>query len=417
MKDTRVVITGYGAICSMGENVPDIWDAIMAYKVGYKRYEYADASIKAKFFGYIEPDRQRYAGFPKSIMKMAPEFARYAMVASREALHMAFGDGCKLANYVSPFDIGVVIGTGWGGADSVARNSDEYRESGTTSSFATVTTMNSVATAAVSLNWNIRGYQNTPVAACATGTMAIGDAYEVIKSGRQKVMLAGGSESLKSPVNVWSIDVTQALSKEQDEVEKACCPFDAKRSGFILSEGAAILCLEEMEHALSRGATILGEITGYANYSDAHDMTAPAEDMLARYHAIQHALRHAGCTAEQIDYINLHGTSTPKNDVNESNALKWALGDAAYRIPMSSTKSYTGHLIGAAGALESIFCLKTIETGVIPATLHLQNKDPECDLNYTPNQHATGQAIQTALNLSFGFGGANCAAVFKRFDN
>jgi len=278
-------------------------------------------------------------------------------------------------------------------------------------------TMASVATAAVSLNWNIRGYQNTPVAACATGTMAIGDAYEVIKSGRQKVMLAGGSESLKSPVNVWSIDVTQALSKEQELVEQACCPFDAKRSGFILSEGAAVLCLEEMEHAISRGAVILGEITGYANYSDAHDMTAPADDMLARYHAIQHALRDAGCAAEQLNYVNLHGTSTPKNDVNESNAVKWALGEAAYTIPMSSTKSYTGHLIGAAGALESIFCLKTIETGIIPATLNLKNKDPECDLNYTPNQHLAGQTVNTALNLSFGFGGANCAAIYRRFDN
>lgn len=417
MTKKRVVVTGYGAICSMGENVPEIWEAVMAYKVGYKRHEYADASIKAKFFGYIEPNRQRYAGFSKSIMKMAPEFAKYAMVASREALQMAFGNSSKLPAHISPFDIGVVIGTGWGGADAVARNSEEYRESGTTSSFATVTTMNSVATAAVSLNWNIRGYQNTPIAACATGTMAIGDAYEIIKSGRQKVMLAGGSESLKSPLNVWSIDITQALSKEQERVDLACCPFDARRSGFILSEGAAILCLEEMEHALARGATILGEITGYANYSDAYDMTAPAEDMLARYHAIQHALRDAGCAPDQVSYVNLHGTSTPKNDVNESNAVKWALGDAAYHIPMSSTKSYTGHLIGAAGAMESIFCLKTIDTGVIPATLHLQHKDPECDLNYTPNQHLAGQTVNTVLKLSFGFGGANCAAVFKRFEH
>jgi 3-oxoacyl-[acyl-carrier-protein] synthase II len=399
----------------MGENVPQIWDAIMAYKTGYKYYAYPDESIKAKFFCYIEPNRQRYTGFPKAITKMAPEFAKYAMVAAREALQMAFGPDMNLAGQVSPFDIGVVIGTGWGGADAVSYNCYEYLESGTTSSFATVTTMNSVATAAVSLNWNIRGYQNTPVAACATGTMAIGDAYEVIRSGRQKVMLAGGSESLKSAQNVWSIDITQALSKEQELAERACCPFDAKRSGFILSEGAAILCLEEMEYALARGARILGEVTGYANYSDAYDMTAPAEDMLARYHAIGHALRDANCTPDEIDYVNLHGTSTPKNDVNESDAVKWALGDAAYRIPMSSTKSYTGHLIGAAGALESIFCLKTIETGVIPATIHLRHKDPACDLDYTPNEHRPGQTIDTALNLSFGFGGANCAAVFERF--
>lgn len=387
----------------------------MDYQIGYKLHVYEDPTIKAKFFGFVEHDRKRYAGFSKSIMKMAPEFARYAMLASREALDMAFGDDKKLAELVSPFDIGVIIGTGWGGADAVIASGEDYRESGTTSSFATVTTMNSVATAAVSMNWNLRGYQNTPIAACATGTMAIGDAYEIIKSGRQKVMLAGGSESLKDRVNVWSIDVTQALSKEVEQVELACCPFDAKRSGFILSDGAAIVCLEEMEHALARGATILGEVSGYANYSDAYDMTAPAEDMKARQYAIEHALRDAGCEPHQIDYINLHGTSTQKNDVNETNSIKFALGEAAYSIPMSSTKSYTGHLIGAAGALESIFCLKAIGSGVIPATINLRHPDPECDLNYTPNQHSRGHTIHTALNLSFGFGGANCAAVFKRF--
>lgn len=414
MSDRRVVVTGYGAVCSLGENVPEIWDSILNYRVGYKKHEFSDPSIKARYFGFIAPDRKRYEGFSKSVLKMVPEFARYVLVASREALNMAFGSHENLANAVSPFDIGAIIGTGWGGVDAVNNNNNSYRESGVASSFSTLMSMPSIGTAAVSMNWNIRGYQNTPIAACATGTMAIGDAYEVIKSGRAKVMLAGSSESLKEQFNVWSIDVMQALSKEQDDVRLACCPFSQRRSGFVLSEGAAVLCLESYEHALARGAHILGEITGYANYSDAYDMTAPAEDLQARRRSIEGALAAAGKRPSQIDYVNLHGTSTPKNDINETDSVKAALGDAAYAIPMSSTKSYTGHLIGAAGSLEAIFCLKTIETGLIPATVHLDEPDPACNLNYTPNQHNPLGNVKTVMNLSFGFGGANCAMVLER---
>jgi 3-oxoacyl-[acyl-carrier-protein] synthase II len=414
MSGKRVVVTGYGAICALGDSVPQIWDAIMDYRVGYKPHDFDDQSIKAKFFGFIEPDRKRYAGFSKAVLKMVPEFAKYALVASREALEMAFGPSAPLDSLKSAFDIGAIIGTGWGGVDAVNRNNNDYRACGVSSSFATLQSMSSVGTAVVSMNWNLRGYQNTAVAACATGTMAIGDAFEVIKSGRAKVMLAGGSESLREQFNVWSIDIIQALSKEQADPRRACCPFSAHRSGFVLSEGAAVLCLEEREHAIERGATILGEITGYANYSDAYDMTAPADDLQARRHTIVHALRDAGRHPGQIQYVNLHGTSTPLNDINETRSIKAALGDAAYAIPMSSTKSYTGHLIGAAGSLETIFCLKAMETGTIPATINLDAPDPECDLNYAPNKHLTGQNIDAVLNLSFGFGGANCALVMQK---
>lgn len=411
----RVVVTGYGAVCALGDNVSEIWAAIMDYRIGYQRVEYADPNIKAKFFGFMTPNRRRYDGFSKSILKMAPEFAKYALVASREALDMAFGAGAVPTEQVSPFDIGVIIGTGWGGTDSVNMNNNDYRDSGVSTSFATLMSMHSVATGIASLNWNLRGYQNTPIAACATGTMAIGDAYEIIRSGRQTVMLAGGSESLKEQYNVWSIDVTQALSKEQDDPVRACCPFAVERSGFVLSEGAAVLCLEELEHAQARGARILGEITGYANYSDAYDMTAPAEDLGARVRVIEKSLSNAGLLAGDLDYINVHGTSTPHNDLNETRALKAALGAEVAKIPMSSTKSYSGHLIGAAGSLESVICLKAIETGTIPATIHLHNPDPLCDLDYTPNTHRHGQTLDTVMNLSFGFGGANCALVLERY--
>jgi 3-oxoacyl-[acyl-carrier-protein] synthase II len=413
MQVKRVVVTGYGAVSALGENVPEIWDAIMNYRVGYKAVEFPDPKINARFFSFMEDRRQRYAGFPKAVLKMLPTFAKNALVASREALTMAFGGGDDIHRYLqSPFDIGAIIGTGWGGTDAVNDNNNDYRDSGLASSFATLMSMHSIGTAAVALNWNLRGYQNTPVAACATGTIAIGDAYEVIRSGRAKVMLAGGSESLKEVFNVWSIDVIQALSKEQHDVRRACCPFSARRSGFVLAEGAAVLCLEEREHALARGATILGEITGYGNYSDAYDMTAPADDLRARHMAIVRAVGPAG--PGRIGYINLHGTSTPINDVNETNTIKSAFGDAAPGIPMSSTKSYTGHLIGAAGSLETIFCLKALETGTIPATIHLDEADPACDLDYTPNRHRQVQRIDAALNVSFGFGGANSALVVER---
>lgn len=411
----RVVVTGYGAVCSLGEDADEIWQSIMAYRLGYSRVDYPGTSIKAKFFGFMEPSRKRYDGFRKSILKIVPEFAKYALVASRDALRMAFGSDDMLHEHVSPFDIGVVIGTGWGGNDATNINNNDYRRHGMSTSFATLMSMPSVATGIVSLNWNLRGYQNTPVAACATGTMAIGDAFEIIRSGRQKVMLAGGSESIREECNVWSIDITQALSKEEDDPTIACCPFDQRRSGFVLSEGAAVLCLEEMDHALSRGANILGEITGYANYSDAFDMTAPAEDMQARIQAIKRTLEQSGKRSEDIGYINLHGTSTPHNDVNESNAVRAALGPAAYGIPMSSTKSFSGHLIAAAGSLESILCLKAIETGIVPATVNLHHPDPTCDLDYTPNEHRQLPNIDTALNLSFGFGGANCALMIEAF--
>jgi 3-oxoacyl-[acyl-carrier-protein] synthase II len=415
MTSKRVVVTGYGAVCALGENVPAIWDSIMEYRIGYSRIDMSEANVQAKFFGFMAQDRKRYKDFSKTLLKMAPPFARNALVASKEALAMAFGPDVSPTADISPFDIGVIIGTGWGGVDSVISNHEEYRELGITTSFATLMSMHSVATGIVSLNWNLRGYQNTPIAACATGTMAIGDAYEIIRSGRQKVMLAGGSESLVGGFNVWSIDVTQALTKAQDDPTLACCPFDVSRSGFVLSEGAAVLCLEDLDHALARNATILGEVTGYANCSDAHDMTAPADDMQARVQVIRRSLANAGREADAIDYINAHGTSTRHNDLNETNSLKIALGDAARRIPMSSTKSYTGHLIGAAGSFEAIVCLKSIETGTIPATIHLANPDPECDLDYTPNVHATGRNVDVAMNLSFGFGGTNCALVLEKY--
>lgn len=410
----RVVVTGYGAVTSSGVNVPGIWDSIIECKPGYARHEFKDEKIGARFFGFVNEDKSGLKPFKKSLLRAVPTFGRHALVAAHEAIEMAFGNASEMDRFHDPFDRGVIVGTGWGGCDSVNINNEEYMNHGFSSPFSTLMSMNSIATGAVAMNWRMRGYQNTPVAACASGTIALGDAYEIIRSGRANMMIAGGSESLRGQFNVWSIDVLQALSKEQEGLSSACCPFDKKRSGFVLSEGSAILVMEDYDSAKSRNADILGEIVGYANFTDAKDYTAPAEDMMARVMAIRSACNQAGISAADIDYINAHGTSTPLNDLNESNAIKMALGDSAYSTAISSTKSYTGHLIGAAGSLEAIFCLKTLQTGMIPATIHLNDPDPECDLDYTPNTHRHDPGIEYALNLSFGFGGSNAAIVLKK---
>jgi 3-oxoacyl-[acyl-carrier-protein] synthase II len=410
MQAKRVVVTGYGAVSALGENVPEIWDAIMQYRVGYKAVEFPDPKINARFFSFMEEKRQRYAGFPKAVLKMLPTFAKNALVASREALTMAFGASDDIHRHLqSPFDIGAVIGTGWGGMDAVNDNNNDYRESGLASSFATLMSMHSIGTAAVALNWNLRGYQNTPVAACATGTIAIGDAYEVIKSGRAKVMLAGGSESLKEVFNVWSIDVIQALSKEQHDVRRACCPFSARRSGFVLAEGAAVLCLEEREHALARGATIYAELAGFGTNSDGTHVTQPNAATMKV--AMELALRDAGLAPEAIGYVNAHGTATQQGDLAESRATAELFGK---RMPISSLKSYMGHTLGACGALEAWISIQMMREGWFAPTINLDDVDPECgELDYIRGE---GRRIDCdyVMSNNFAFGGINTSLIFKK---
>lgn len=408
----RVVITGIGAYTSMGNNSDEIWQNILDYKLGYRAHEFSDKSINARYFGFLDLDKKILKKFPIKIRKMLPLFAKYSLLAADEALEMAFGESLNDMP-ISKYDAGVIIGTGWGGLDASIISNNDYIDSGYGHPLSTILGMPSVATAAVSMNWGFRGVQNTPVAACATGTIAIGEAYQKIKSGEAKVMLAGGAESLKESFNVWSIDVIQALSKEQDDVTRACCPFSADRSGFVLSEGASVVCLEDYDLAKERGANILAEVVAYSNYTDAFDMTAPADDMGARQMVVKELHKQSGLPLKEIDYINLHGTSTPINDRNECNTIKGVYGDEAYGIPMSSTKSYTGHLIGAAGSLETVLCVKAMKSKTIPATVNFNNPDPECDLNFIPNQHLTNSELEYVMNLSFGFGGTNAGLLLR----
>lgn len=410
-KQRRVVVTGYGSVTPLGINAEQSWTAIMDYQLGYRYCDRSQQGIKARFFGLLdtEPDLK---SVPAAIRRRLPRYARLALAAAREAMGMAFGKQPPDA-YYDLLDCGTIIGSGWAGQDETHDNHETFLQTGLGTPFGCFLSMPNAGTAACSLYWGLRGYQNSPIAACATGTIAIGDAFEVIRSGRASMMLAGAGESLRSNAAVWNIDILGALASEQEEITKASCPFSLDRNGFVLSEGAAVLCLEEREGALARGATILGEIKGYGNYSDAFDFTAPAEDKVARVKTIQHALLQAGLNAEQIDYVNLHGTSTPLNDLNETEAIKQAFGDAAYTTPLSSTKSYSGHLIAAAGSFESIICLQALKHQLMPATCHLKNADPQCDLDYISEGHRPNTLCNT-LNLSFGFGGANAALVIGR---
>jgi 3-oxoacyl-[acyl-carrier-protein] synthase II len=408
----RVVVTGYGAVTPLGMNSAESWAAIMDYKPGYRYCDKSSAGIKSRFYGLID-EEPSLKGVPAAIRRRLPRYARLTLASAREAMQMAFGED-KPEQYYDLRDCGAIMGTGWAGQDETQLHYEDFMRTGVGSPFGCFFSMPNSATAAVSLFWGLRGYQNTPVAACATGTIAVGDAFELIRDGRANMMLAGAGESLRSDSAVWNIDVLGALASEQEALTRACCPFSLHRNGFVLSEGAAVLCLEEREAAIARGATILGEILGYGNYSDAFDFTAPAEDKIARVQTIRRALSQAGIEPGELDYINAHGTSTPLNDLNETQAIKMALGEAAaYATPCSSTKSYTGHLIAAAGSFESIICLQAMQHQIMPATCHLDAPDPQCDLDYVPNTHRPA-TLNMTLNLSFGFGGANAALVIGR---
>ncbi len=416
-KPGRVVITGYGSICSLGENSHDIWQNILNKQIGYDFWDDPGKGISSRVYGRITSPL-KLNRFSKRILKNTPRFADLALIATDEAITMAFGKEQNLSEYYDLRDCGVILGTGWAGFDCSTVNYYAYSDPNTLSASAhsCFNSMPNIATSSISVNWALKGYQNTPIAACATGNIAIGDAFEVIKSGKAKMMIAGGSESLMQPFTIWSVDVLGALTKERIDLHKACCPFSLDRSGFVLSEGAAVVCLERLEDAQARNATIYGEIVGYANHSDAYvNLTTPAPDLVGRVTTIQKAITAAGISINDIDYINAHGTSTPMNDFNETLVLKEVFGSHAYNIPISSTKSYTGHLIAAAGGIETIFCLKSIENNIIPATINLNNPDPKCDLNYVPNEHLTDQPLEHVINVNYGFGGANSCLVIKRF--
>jgi 3-oxoacyl-[acyl-carrier-protein] synthase II len=339
-------------------------------------------------------------------------FAQFALAASQEAIEHS-----RLEITPENRDrIGVLIGSGIGGIGTLEREIQTGLEKGLdrVSPFFIPMMICDMASGHVSIRYGLGGPNSCVVTACATGTNALGDATAIIRRGDADAMVAGGTEAAVTPMSVAGFAACRALSTRCEEPTRASRPFDALRDGFVIGEGSAVLVLEELEFARARGASILGEIVGYGMSADAYHITQPAPEGIGAARAMAAALADAGLRPEDVDYVNAHGTSTGPNDRNETAAIKSAFGEHAYRTPVSSTKSMTGHMLGAAGAIEAMFCIQAMRDGVIPPTINLENPDPECDLDYVPNV-AREHPVDVALSNSFGFGGHNATLILRRF--
>lgn len=409
----RVVITGMGAITPLGLSVREFWDACVQGKSGIGPLTAVDATnypvkIAAEVRGF---DPSAYIEH-KEARRMA-RFTQLAIAAMQEAVADAGLDMSK----EDPARVGVLLGNGNGGYP----NTDEAVRTIMTKGgnridpFYMVKMLPNMAAANIAMRLQAKGYNSTVTTACAASTQAMGEALEVIRRGKADVMITGGTESGLCELGLAAFSIMKALSTRNDEPEKASRPFDKERDGFVSGEGAAILVIEELEHAKRRGAPILAEFAGYAATSDAYHVVAPCADGEGAARCMTFALEDAGVRPEEVDYINAHGTSTPLNDLAETLAIKRAFGEFAYRIPISSTKSMVGHTLGASGAIESLACVKTIQTGIIHPTINQEVPDPDCDLDYVPNV-ARRADVRVVLKNSFGFGGQNACLVFKRFE-
>jgi 3-oxoacyl-[acyl-carrier-protein] synthase II len=409
----RVVITGMGAITPLGLSVEEFWQGCVEGRSGVTPITAFDASayparINAAVKGF---DPLEYID-RKEARRMA-RFTQFAVAAARQAIDAA---GLQL-DKEDTGRIGVVLGNGNGGFPNTEEAGRTLVERGgmRMDPFFVPKMLPNMAASQVAIQFGLGGYNNTAITACAASTQAIGDALEVIRRGKADVMLSGGTEAGICEMGLSSFCVMRALSTHNEEPEKASRPFDGERDGFVCAEGAAILVLESLEHAKARGATILAELVGCASSADAYHIVAPCENGEGALRAMRWALEDAEVTTDDVDYINAHGTSTVLNDLAETRAIKALFGERAYKIPISSTKSMIGHVLGGAGALEAVVCVKTLQTGVIHPTINYEHPDPECDLDYVPNKSRKAD-VRIILKNSFGFGGQNACLVFKRFE-
>lgn len=408
----RVVITGMGAITPVGNDVETFWNSLKEKKTGFGEITYFDtADFKVKLAAQVKDfDPKNYMD-AKTARRMEP-FSQFAVAAASQALAQSGLDMEK----EDPFRVGVSIGSGIGSLQSVEREYKKLLEKGPNRVNPLLVPMMicNMAAGNVSIQYGLKGKCINVVTACATGTHSIGEAFRSIQCGEAEVMLAGGTESSITPIGVAGFTALTALSTNPDP---ATCsrPFDRDRDGFVMGEGAGVVVLEFLEHALNRGATILAEIVGYGATSDAYHITSPAEDGSGAAKAMEYAIRDAGITPEQIDYVNAHGTSTHHNDLFETKAIKLALGDHAYKVKINSTKSMVGHLLGAAGGVEFITCVKSVMEDYVHATAGLAESEPECDLDYTKGEgvHTT---VNYAISNSLGFGGHNASLVVKKYE-
>ena len=410
--NNRVVVTGIGILCPVGLNASSTWEALIAGKSGIDYITLFDPEpFATKFAGEVKGFEPTDYVSRKEARHM-DRFIQLAVAASSQAVKQA---GMQI-NLSNQNNIGVIIGSGFGGLLTLSEQIRILLERGPdrVSPFLIPMLLADMASAQVSIMLGAKGAYFCTASACSSGSDAIGAAYEIIRRGDARAMLAGGSEAAVTPIGIAAFNALRALSTRNSEPQLASRPFDAEREGFVLSEGAAALMLEDLSFAQRRGANILAEIIGYGVSSDAYHVTQPTEDGEGAVRAMQMALNKAGLATTEIDYINAHGTSTPLNDKMETKAIKAVFGDTAYHIPISSTKSMMGHLLGGGGAVEAAICVMVIQHGIIPPTINLTHPDPECDLDYVPNI-ARQAKVTTALSNSFGFGGHNSVLVLRQY--
>ena len=408
----RVVITGLGALTPVGNDVNTMWDNLLAGKSGAGPITQFDSTHFKTHFACEVKNFDATAIVGKKEARRTDRFTQFALAASLQALNDC---GLKVTTENAP-RIGVMLGTGIGGISTIFSQVQEMLLKGPdrVSPFLVPMMLPDSAAGQVAIQFGLKGPNLCPVSACATGSHAVGEAAEWVRRGAADVVLAGSAEAAIISVAIAGFNNMTAISTRNDAPEKASRPFDKNRDGFVVGEGAGVLVLEDLEHALARGARIYAEVLGYGASADAYHITAPIETGAGAAQAMQAALAQAGLRPDQIDYINAHGTSTPLNDKSETAAIKQVFGEAAYHVAISSTKSMTGHLLGAAGAVEAVIATKVIAECIIPPTINYETPDPNCDLDYVPNT-ARRKQVNTVMSDSFGFGGHNAVIIFGRY--
>ena len=411
--ERRVVVTGVGLVSSLGLGNKKNWDGLLSGRSGIRRITHFDPTEFASTIAGEVPNFDPLQFVSKKDVKKMDVFIQYAIAASEFALL----DANLSTNGELGIETGVFLASGIGGFGTIEREHRALLKGGPRkiSPFFIPSAIINLAAGQVSIRFGAKGPNSATATACAASAHAIGDALQIIRRGGAEVMIAGGSEAAITPMGVGGFASMRALSTRNDDPQKASRPFDLDRDGFIIGEGSGVVILEELEHAQARGAQIYCELVGYGMSADAHHMTAPAEDGAGAVRVMESAIKDAGIIPSEIQYVNAHGTSTPYNDRIETLAIKKCFGEHAQKLAISSTKSMTGHLLGAAGGLEAGISALAVRHQIVPPTINLENPDPECDLDYVPNEKRT-LSINYALSNSFGFGGTNASLIFKRYD-
>ncbi|MGQ9550574.1 MAG: beta-ketoacyl-ACP synthase II [Roseiflexus sp.] len=409
----RVVVTGMGAVSPLGLDVPALWQGIREARSGIGPITLCDASNLDSCIAGEVRGFDPYNYMDRKEVRRNDRFIHLAIAAATEALRTA--ELPVTPEYAD--SIGVIIGSGIGGIATLAEGVVTLQERGASrvSPFLVPAMITNMAAGQVSMMFGLKGPNYCPTSACASGAHAIGEAAEIIRRGWAVAMVAGGSEAPITPIGIASFASARAISTRNDDPVGASRPFDADRDGFVLAEGGAVLVLEDLEFARARGARILAELVGYGLSADAYHITQPAPGGEGALRSMRAALQHAGLSPDDIDYINAHGTSTPAGDIAETEAIKRLLGERAYRVPVSSSKSQFGHLLGAAGSIEAIVSILAIQEGLLPPTINYTTPDPQCDLDYVPNTPRPAR-VDVVLSNSFGFGGHNVSLIFRRYE-